>query len=100
HIAVSGKEADNSPHETIVTIVDPQGQTHLTALGALLQLERLLDLDGAQSLGPGIVYPDTAPQIEYALSLLAQHGVTVSGLSKADNRSRQQDTEALLPILA
>ncbi|MEO0645292.1 MAG: saccharopine dehydrogenase, partial [Cyanobacteria bacterium J06650_10] len=42
HIAVSGKEADNSPHETIVTIVDPQGQTHLTALGALLQLECLL----------------------------------------------------------
>lgn len=100
HIEVAGKEAENSPQETIATIVDPKGQTHLTALGALLQLERLLGLDRAQSPDPEIVYPDTAPQIEYALSLLAEFGVTVSGLSETDNRSRQQDTEALLPILA
>ncbi|MEM9089806.1 MAG: saccharopine dehydrogenase [Cyanobacteria bacterium P01_F01_bin.53] len=100
HIAVSGKDADSAPQQTIVTIADPQGQTHLTALGALLQLERLLGLDEAQSPSPGIVYPDTAPQIEHALRLLAEFGVTVSGLSETDNRPSQQNAEALLPVLA
>lgn len=100
HIAVAGQAADNAPQQTIVTIADPKGQTHLTALGALLQLERLLGLDGAQSPSAGIVYPDTAPQIDHALHLLAEFGVTVLGLSKADNRPLQQSAEILLPVFA
>ncbi|MEM7796315.1 MAG: saccharopine dehydrogenase [Cyanobacteria bacterium P01_C01_bin.118] len=77
-ITVAGKDINNSPKKAITTIVDPQGQTHLTALGALIQLERLLGLDGAAPPVPGIVYPDTAPQIEHALHVLSQFGVTVS----------------------
>jgi len=98
HIAVSGKDVENSPQQTIVTIVDPKGQTHLTALGALLQLDRLLGLDGAQSPDPGVVYPDTEPQIDHGLRLLAQFGVTVSGLPKAENHPIQQDAVARLPV--
>lgn len=100
HIAVAGKTADNAPLQTIVTIADPKGQTHLTALGTVLQLERLLGLDGALPPSPAIVYPDTAPQMEHALRLLAEFGVTVSGLSKADNRPLQQNAEAVLPVCA
>ncbi|NEQ47178.1 MAG: saccharopine dehydrogenase [Leptolyngbya sp. SIOISBB] len=78
HIAVSGHD-DHGTFKTVnATIADPQGQTHLTALGALIQLERLLGLDGAVPPAPGVAYPDTAPQIEPALQILAQFGVKVS----------------------
>ncbi|WP_299488304.1 saccharopine dehydrogenase [Acaryochloris sp. IP29b_bin.137] len=77
-VAVDGSDTNGFSKTVTATIVDPQGQTHLTALGALIQLERLLGLDGANPPAPGIVYPDTAPQIEHALYLLEQFGVTVS----------------------
>ena len=77
HIAVAGHDVSGSPKQTTATIADPQGQTHLTALGALIQVERLLGLDGAIPPAPGIVYPDTNPQIEQALQVLEQFGVKV-----------------------
>lgn len=82
HIAVAGNDINGSPKTTTTTIVDPQGQTHLTALGALIQLERLLGLDEAAPPAPGIVYPDTAPQIEQALQVLERFGVKVSQVKK------------------
>ncbi len=78
HIAVAGSDTNGFSKTVTTTIVDPLGQTHLTALGALIQLERLLGLDGADPPESGIVYPDTAPQIEHALHLLEQFGVTIS----------------------
>ncbi|MEL6931242.1 MAG: hypothetical protein AAFO95_21870, partial [Cyanobacteria bacterium J06600_6] len=77
-IAVTGTDADGFPKTVTTTIVDPQGQTHLTALGGLLQLEHLLGLDGGDPPAPSIVYPDTAPQIERVLQVLDKFGVTVS----------------------
>jgi hypothetical protein len=73
-------DVNGNPKTVQVTIADPQGQTHLTALGALVQLERLLGLDGAPAPAPGIVYPDTTPQVENALQVLDEFGVTVSGV--------------------
>lgn len=78
HIAVSGHDNDGTAKTVNATIADPQGQTHLTALGALIQLERLLGLDGTAAPAPEVIYPDTAPQIEPALQVLAQFGVKVS----------------------
>lgn len=79
-IVVEAAGLDESGHpKTIRTaIVDPKGQTHLTALGALIQLERLLGLDSAPPPVPGITYPDTAPQIDSALQVLGNFGVTVT----------------------
>jgi saccharopine dehydrogenase-like NADP-dependent oxidoreductase len=75
--AVGQDESGNA--KTIqATIVDSQGQTHLTAVGALIQLERLLGLDGALPPAPGIVYPDTAPQIDSALQALCYFGIAVT----------------------
>lgn len=76
-IDVAGVDESNSPKTVRATVVDPLGQTHLTAVGALVQLERLLGLDGAPSPAPGVVYPDTAPQIASALQVLRNSGVTV-----------------------
>jgi saccharopine dehydrogenase-like NADP-dependent oxidoreductase len=58
------------------TISDPLGQTHLTAAATVIQLERLLGLDGA-SAPTGLVYPDTAPQLA-AVDALRDVGVTVA----------------------
>ena len=80
HIAVSGCDEHGTPKTVNATVADPQGQTHLTALGALIQLERLLGLDGAAPPAPKVVYPDTAPQVGHAIQVLTQFGVKVSGV--------------------
>lgn len=76
-IEAAGVDEYGNPKTVRATIVDPKGQTHLTALGALVQLERLLGLDGAPPPAPGIVYPDTAPQIDSALRVLRDFGVSI-----------------------
>lgn len=84
-IEAAGVDEVGTPQTFRATIVDPQGQAHLTALGALVQVERLLGLDGAPPPAPGIVYPDTAPQIASVFQELRNFGVTVttsSGLEK------------------
>ncbi|MEM9770200.1 MAG: saccharopine dehydrogenase [Cyanobacteria bacterium P01_D01_bin.73] len=77
-VAVTGRDIHGAEMTQAVAIADPQGQTHLTALGALMQLERLLGLDGANPPEASIIYPDKNPQIEHALQLLQEFGVTVS----------------------
>ena len=84
-IEAAGVDEAGTPQTFRATIVDPQGQAHLTALGALVQVERLLGLDGAPPPAPGIVYPDTAPQINSVFQVFRNFGVTVttnSGLEK------------------
>lgn len=77
-IEVAGVD-DNDDAKTVrATVADPEGQTHLTAVGALVQLQRLLGLDGALPPAPGVVYPDTAPQVASALQVLRSSGVTVT----------------------
>lgn len=77
-IEVTGVDENKNPKTICTTILDPKGQTHLAALGALIQFERLLGLDGALSPAPGIIYPDTAPQINSAFKVLCQFGVVVT----------------------
>ncbi|MFE3015926.1 saccharopine dehydrogenase [Streptomyces sp. NPDC059256] len=59
------------------TVEDPAGQAHLTALGGLLALRRVLGADGAPA-PTGVVFPEQAPDPVQALEQLAAHGVTVS----------------------
>ena len=76
-IEVLGRGERDTLKTVRATLVDPLGQTHLTALGIAIQLERLLGLDGGPAPGPGFVYPDTAPQIDSAFQLLCQSNVSV-----------------------
>ncbi|MEO0887958.1 MAG: saccharopine dehydrogenase, partial [Cyanobacteria bacterium J06648_10] len=85
HIAVAGHNEYGLPTVINAAVADPQGQTHLTALGALVQLERLLGLDGALPPTPAVLYPDTNPQIEHVLQVLKQFGVEVS-IERVANR--------------
>lgn len=77
-IEVAGIDEDGKEKILRTTVVDPKGQTHLTTVGALIQLERILGLDGGSSPPPGITYPDVAPQISHALDTLTTHGIIVT----------------------
>ena len=67
-----------------VSIVDAKGQTHLTALGAMIQLERVLAVDGRKALVAGVHFPEQNTQFSAALSLLRENGVRIKGLKTAD----------------
>jgi len=76
-IEVQGVDTSEKPMNLRATILDPKGQTHLTAVGAAIQLDRLLGLDGATSPAPSVVYPDTEPQTGHALSALRKAGIEI-----------------------
>ncbi|MEM9214430.1 MAG: saccharopine dehydrogenase [Cyanobacteria bacterium P01_F01_bin.150] len=97
HITATDRDANGSAKTVTTTIVDPQGQTHLTALGTLIQLERLLGLDGAAPPAPDIVYPDTAPQIRPALQVLEQFGVSVSQVDDSAKGALHQPGRSVRP---
>ena len=75
---LTGADAGGRPAHVRATVSDPLGQTHLTAVAALVQLDRLLGLDGAPPPEPGLSYPDTDPRLDHALRVPGDHGITVS----------------------
>lgn len=56
-IEIKGLDQDNNQKRTILTISDPLGQTHLTALGAVIQAEKLLG-EKNKPLDAKIYYPE------------------------------------------
>ncbi|MEV7729739.1 saccharopine dehydrogenase [Streptomyces sp. NPDC087917] len=58
------------------TVTDPRGQAHLTAVGALLGLRRVLGADGAVAR-PGLVFPESHPLPGTVLPALEEAGVRV-----------------------
>ncbi len=77
-VDVEGQDPSGDARSVRATVSDPLGQTHLTAVGALVQLERLLGLDGAAPPPPGLHYPDSAPQLQAARRTLDQFGVAMT----------------------
>lgn len=76
-IALSGTR-EGKPHERQINLLDRQGQAHLTAIGALVAVERILGLDGQSALRPGLALPETAPHEVRLRALLRQEGVDVT----------------------
>jgi hypothetical protein len=58
HIHLKGSDPAGNLVERKISISDPLGQTHLTALGAAIQAEQLLQLPKEESFAPGIYYPE------------------------------------------
>ncbi|WP_225731693.1 MULTISPECIES: saccharopine dehydrogenase [unclassified Nocardia] len=56
------------------TLTDPAGQAHLTAVGALLGLRRVLGLDGAAPES-GVRFPEQTPVPAEVPAMLAAHGI-------------------------
>jgi len=75
-IDLHGRGLDGEAVSRVLQVVDPEGQTHLTALGVVVQVERLLG-----RLGP---LPEPGPQLGEAMvdpglavSLLRREGVVI-----------------------
>lgn len=75
-IEVTGLNAIRQRQGVAIRICDPQGQTHLTALGAVTQFRRLVGADGAPAPRPGVYSPESAsPQVVSAFQFLRENGV-------------------------
>ncbi|MCP3136771.1 saccharopine dehydrogenase family protein [Pyxidicoccus xibeiensis] len=70
-------DVEGARGRTRIEVVDPRGQAHLTAVGALLGVERLLGLDGAPPPPAGVWFPEHEPRAEHALAALRACGVEV-----------------------
>lgn len=56
-------------------VVDPLGQTHLTAVGAVIQLQRLIDTNYSKGLYPGINLPEQISEESWWLEYLNEQSV-------------------------
>ena len=77
-IDLEGCSAQGETIRRTVQVVDPDGQTHLTALGAVIQIERLLGRLGP-ALEAGVHLGEAMPDPAPATALLKSEGVRISG---------------------
>jgi hypothetical protein len=80
-IDVSGRDSSGKYETLIGQIVDPKGQTHLTALGAVLGVERIVGRNGANAVQVGVSFSDNADNPAALLDSLHQEGVMISTFS-------------------
>ena len=80
-IEIIGLDNDGRVKQSSVSIVDLEGQTHLTALGAIIQLERVLAMNGGEVLTAGVHFPEQNSHFSGALSVLRDNGVKIEGLN-------------------
>lgn len=77
-IDVTG-QVENGPLGTRRTVVsDPRGQAHLTALGVLVGVERILGLDGGPLAGPGLKFPESFIDAVAAMGRFEAFGVEMT----------------------
>lgn len=76
-IQMTGTGLDGKGRKTTAMIVDSAGQTHLTALGAVVQIERVLGLQGNLTAKPGITFPEKHENLDLALKTLKDEGVII-----------------------
>lgn len=62
-----------------ILLADPQGQSHLTAAGAAILVERVLGLDGGPPEPAGARFPEQHPDPDAAVAALRSCGVEVQG---------------------
>lgn len=73
-----GQTLDKDPVTHRVTIIDPQGQTHMTAAGVVAQAERVLTLHRREAPRSGLSFPEQLTDPPKALTALREMGVTIS----------------------
>jgi hypothetical protein len=77
YIDLAGRDAAGAPLRSRTVLSDPAGQAHLTALGVLIGVERVLGLDGAPSPGPGLALPESTLDPSVATARLRAFGVRI-----------------------
>jgi hypothetical protein len=76
-VTVIGKGADGSQKTVRASLLNDKGQTHLTALGCVIQVERALAIGGNSEMHPGITFPERRKDVDKALATLQEHGVRI-----------------------
>ncbi|MNY16497.1 hypothetical protein D3C86_1497640 [compost metagenome] len=76
---LDGEDAAGQPQTLRLGLRDPLGQTHLTALGAVLQLERVLGADGRPAPRPGVCYPESDPSDAWVEAAWEAEGIQLTG---------------------
>lgn len=77
YIEIAGVGADGASLICRVTVSDPQGQAHLTALGVVVALERVLGLDGQPPAAPGLHSIETLLDPAEAVARYQRAGVRI-----------------------
>lgn len=81
YIDIDGRLPSGETVSRRTVLIDPAGQAHLTALGVMVGVERLLGLDGAPPPAGGLVFPETAIDPQWALDRLRTFGVRIESVA-------------------
>lgn len=77
YIDLEGVLLDGRSAKRRITLTDPKGQAHFTALGILLSIERILGWDGSPP-APGAFYlPETLVPLVTAMTRIEQFGIQI-----------------------
>jgi len=79
-IRVAGENAGGTALVRRMTIIDPLGQTHMTAAGAVAQIERILGFRGRELPSPGISFPEQAKDLDHGFATLREMGIAIEML--------------------
>ena len=74
---ITGKGADGAAMKRVVMVSDPVSQTHMTATGAVIQIEHVLGLDGSEPRGSGIYFAENHRDLKVILATLESVGIKV-----------------------
>ena len=76
-VAVSGRGSAGDRVQSVISITAPQGQTHLTAVGAVIQVERVLGLNGHVRAPAGLQVAEALTDGVLVRRVLEEVGVDV-----------------------
>lgn len=81
YIDLYGATAGGEEVTQRTVVSDPRGQAHLTALGILIGVERVLGLDGRPPPPAGLVFPESTLDPARAVRRLRDFGVSIERVS-------------------
>ena len=76
-ITVSGADETGKPKHSSATVIDPGGQTHLTAVGAYIQLCAATGLEDQTIRQKGLYYPEQGIDLDHAIRVMEEEAVIV-----------------------
>ncbi|WP_028612065.1 saccharopine dehydrogenase NADP-binding domain-containing protein [Paenibacillus harenae] len=77
YIDIEGVMNTGSTATRRIVVSDPNGQAHLTGLGVLVAIERILGLDGQSAVDGGVFLPETLVSPDAAIRRFKGFGVSI-----------------------
>jgi hypothetical protein len=76
-IAICGEREDGTTGHARYAITHPDGQAPVTALVVALSIERLLGLEGGAPAAPGLCFPESLIDVDYAVNRFQEFGMRI-----------------------